>query len=264
MPAAARQALHSAILATMLAAAGCARRSEAPGDPPLPVLKTGPAGAPAASAGPIDTIGLPRIRFARGTTSGILDDSLRAGQTRDYVLGAELGQVMLAHAIAWPVAEREHPPADPTVRVYEASSGRELTGPRAAADLWWGRLPATGDYVVRVTAGERATYTLSVQIPRRLVVDRVKPTAAIAGVAPSRAPVDYLVRGEMGRTLEASLGGAPSAVLHVYGLEDGVQLARLSDRQRLYAARLPTTQDYVVSVVPSDERAAYDLRVTLR
>jgi hypothetical protein len=47
-------------------------------------------------------------------------------------------------------------------------------------------------------------------------------------------------------------------------LEDGAQLARLADRQRLYAGRVPTTQDYVVSMVPGAERAAYDLRITLR
>jgi hypothetical protein len=60
-----------------------------------------------------------------------------------------------------------------------------------------------------------------------------------------------------------SLGGAPSVGLHIYGL-DGAQLARLSDRQRLYAGRVERTQDYVVSMVPGAERAAYDLRVTVR
>jgi hypothetical protein len=52
--------------------------------------------------------------------------------------------------------------------------------------------------------------------------------------------------------------------LHIYGLADGAQLARLADRQRLYAGQVATTQDYVVSVVPGVERAAYDLRITLR
>ena len=69
---------------------------------------------------------------------------------------------------------------------------------------------------------------------------------------------------ERARTLEVSLGGAPTVGLHIYGLNDGAQLARLSDRQRLYAARVATSQDYVVSMVPWAERAAYDLRVTVR
>ena len=72
-----------------------------------------PAPSPAAAVAPIDTAGLPRIRFSRGTTSGIHDDKLAAGATRSYVLFAQGGQIMLAQAISWPVAEAEHPPAEP-------------------------------------------------------------------------------------------------------------------------------------------------------
>jgi hypothetical protein len=225
--------------------------------------------APAPSAtrapvAPIDTAGLPRIRFSRGTTSGTRDDKLQAGATRNYVLFAQGGQIMLAHAISWPVAETEHPPADPDVRVLEAATGRELPSPRAEPEVWSGRLPATGDFIVRVTASTPTAYTLAVQIPRRVEITPGEPTAVFTGTAPSRAPVDFLVRVDAGRTLEVSLGGDPAAGLHIYGLNDGAQLARLSDRQRLYAARVPSGQDYVVSMVPWSERAAYDLRVTVR
>jgi hypothetical protein len=59
--------------------------------------------------------------------------------------------------------------------------------------------------------------------------------------------------------------GTPSrSRLHVYGLDDGVQLARLADRQRLYAGRIDRAEDYVVSVIPGAERAAYDLRISLK
>jgi hypothetical protein len=225
--------------------------------------------APAATAvataiGPIDTTGLPRIRFSRGTTSAIHDDKLASGATRSYVLFAQGGQIMLVHAIGWPVAEAEHPPADPDVRVLEAATGRELPSPRAEPEVWSGRLPATGDFVVRVTASAATAYTLAVQIPRRVEVSPGEPTAVFTGTARSRAPIDFLVRVDAGRTLEVSLGGAPTVGLHIYGLNDGAQLARLSDRQRLYAARVATGQDYVVSMVPWGERAAYDLRVMVR
>jgi hypothetical protein len=228
----------------------------------------GGAAPPAPDAGvrsaPIDTAGLPRIRFARGTTSRVLDDSLAAGATRSYVLGASQGQVMLAHAIAWPVAERLNPPPEPDVRVFTAATGRELTTPRAESEVWSGRLPLTGDYVVRVTAAAPTAYTLAVQIPRRVEVSSDQPIAIFTGSTPSRVPIDYLVRADAGRTLEVTLGGAPTVGLHVYGLDDGVQLAPLADRQRLFAGRVETTQDYVVSVIPGEERAAYDLRITVR
>jgi hypothetical protein len=218
--------------------------------------------APAVS--PSDTTGLLRVRFARGTTSGILNDSLRAGETRGYLIGAEQGQVMMVHAITWPVRRGEAQPATATVRVYAVADGSELTTASGPGPLWSGRLPGTGDFVVRVNATQPTAYTLAVQIPRRLSVGEGDPTAAITGTAPSRAPVDYLIEGEGGMTLAASVRDGDPATLHMYGLDDGKQLAPLSERRKLWAGTLPTSQDYVISVVPADEGARYELTITLR
>jgi hypothetical protein len=218
--------------------------------------------APAVS--PPDTTGLLRIRFARGTTSGILNDSLRAGETRGYLIGAEQEQVMMVHAITWPVRQGEAPPATATVRVYSVGDGSELNAPSGPGPLWSGRLPGTGDFMVRVNTTQPTAYTLAVQIPRRLSVDGSDPTAAITGTAPSRAPVDYIIEGQSGRTLAASVRDRDPATLHMYGLDDGEQLAPLSERRKLWAGTLPTSQDYVISVVPADEGARYQLTITLR
>jgi hypothetical protein len=213
---------------------------------------------------PSDTTGLLRVRFARGTTSGILNDSLQAGETRGYLIGAEQGQVMMVHAITWPVRQGEAPPATATVRVYAVAGGSELTTASGPGPPWSGRLPGTGDFVVRVNATQPTAYTLAVQIPRRLSVGEGDPTAAITGTAPSRAPVDYLIEGEGGMTLAAAVRDGDSATLHMYGLDDGKQLAPLSERRKLWAGTLPTSQDYVISVVPADEGARYELTITLR
>jgi hypothetical protein len=213
---------------------------------------------------PGDTAGLARVRFARGTSSGVVADSLRAGETRGYLIGAEQGQVMMAHAITWPVRRGETPPALATVRVYSAADGSEFAAPSGPGALWSGRLPVTGDLVVRVSATGPTAYTLAVQIPRRLSVGGGDPTAAITGTAPSRAPVDYIVKGRSGQTIAASVRDADPATLHLYGLDDGEQLAPLAERRRLWAGTLPTSQDYVISVVPTDEEARYELTVTLR
>jgi hypothetical protein len=221
-------------------------------------------GAAVPAAAPDDTTGLIRVRFARGTTSGIVNDSLRAGETRGYLLGAEQGQVMMVHAITWPVRQGQAPPAGATVRVFSPVDGTELSAPAGQGPLWSGRLPATGDFVVRVTATAPTAYTLAVQIPRRLTPGARDPTAAIVGTAPSRAPVDYILAGKAGQTLAASIRDQDPASLHVYGLDDGEQLAALSERRKLWAGPLPSSQDYVVSVVPTGEGARYELTVTLR
>ena len=149
---------------------------------------------------------------------------------------------MLAHAIAWPVAERLHPPPEPVVRVFAAATGRELPSPRAEPEVWSARLPADGDYVVRVTAGAQTTYTLAVQIPRQVQVSADAADGDLHRLHSLSRSIDYLIRADVGRTLEVVLGGAPTVGLHVYGLDDGAQLARLADRQRLYAGRVATTR----------------------
>lgn len=226
--------------------------------------KPAPTVAAAPSASPADTAGLLRVRFARGTTSGIVNDSLLADDTRGYVIGAEQGQVMMVHAITWPVRRGSAPQDSATVRVYVVADGAELRAPSGEGSLWSGRLPATGDYVVRIGAAGPTAYTLAVQIPRPLSVGGPDPTAAIRGTAPSRAPVDYIVAGHGGQTLAASVRNEDPATLHVYGLDDGEQLAPLSERRRLWAGTLPASQDYIISVVPAEEGARYQLTVTLR
>jgi hypothetical protein len=250
-----RSPIHLAALAAAFSIAGCRG------------TKASPEAAPAAvtpSISPFDTTGLLRVRFARGTTSGLVNDSLQAGATRGYLIGAEQGQVMMVHAITWPVRQGEAPGPAATVRVYLVGEGRELAIPMGAGPLWSGRLPSSGDYAVRVSASGPTAYTLAVQIPRRLAPTVGDPTAAIAGSAPSRAPVDYIVAGQSGQALAASVRESDPVTLHVYGLDDGKQLAPLPERRQLWAGRLPATQDYVVSVVPADEGARYELTVTLR
>jgi hypothetical protein len=215
-----------------------------------------------------DTAAFVRVRFARGTTSGILDDSLAAGRERGYLLGALQDQVMLAHAIGWPATVGGAEP-ETRVRVYRAHDGTALDSPGPAGPLWFGHLPGTGDYVIRVTApAERAIgYTLAVQIPQRLILDRGHPQSEISARAPSRAPVDFLVKGTGGERLRVELRGAPAGggapTLHLYGLDDGVQLAPLGERRRSWSGALPSDQEYVVSVIPPGQGAQYDLLVAL-
>ena len=244
-----------AAFAAALTAAGCGGAKATPEAAPAAI---------SASTSPSDTVGLFRVRFARGTTSGLVNDSLRAGDTRGYLIGAERGQVMMVHAITWPVLQGGAPQPAATVRVYSVAEGQELAAPAGTGPLWSGRLPSSGDYAVRVSATGPTAYTLAVQIPRRLTPTYEDPTAAIEGSAPSRAPVDYIIAGESGQTLAASVREIDPVTLHVYGLDDGKQLAPLPERRQLWAGKLPVTQDYVVSVVPADEGARYELTVTLR
>jgi hypothetical protein len=259
MPLAARLALHGRLVLALGAVAACAR-----GAPRAELPPAAPSRAAAAPSAAPDTTGATRIRFARGTTSGILNDSLAAGGTKRYVLEALQGQVMLAHAIAWPPPNSSAAPPEASARVYDVTTGRELPAKGGPGPLWFGRLPSSGEYLVWVAVVAPTAYTLAVQIPRRVIVQGDQP-ATFSGVAPSRAPIDYLIRGEVGRTLEVRLEGANAAThLHIYGLDDGVQLAHLAEQLRFYGGRLDKTEDYIVSVVPNEPDAGYEVTITLK
>src|SRR5918995_6302918 len=119
--------IHPAAFVAALTVAGCGG------------TKATPEAAPAAATAPVlpsDTAGLLRIRFARGTTSGLVNDSLGAGDTRGHLIGAERGQVMMVHAITWPVRQGRSPPPTATVQVYSVEEGRELTATAGAGPLW--------------------------------------------------------------------------------------------------------------------------------
>jgi len=252
MPTAGR--LGAIVLAVVVVACGGGKSAE-------------PAATPAVeppTVEPGDTTGLIRVRFARGTTSGIVNDSLEADQSRGYLLGAVRGQVMMVHAIAWPSGPGSEAAATVMVQVFRLDDGSELTTQAGAGPLWSGRLPANGEYVVRVSASAATAYTLAMQIPRRLSPGASGPTAAIVGAAPSRAPVDYIIYGREGQTLAASIADDDPATLRLYGLDRGEQLAPLAERRKTWSGPLPSTQDYIVSVVPTDEGASYELTVTVR
>src|SRR5688572_33480861 len=96
MPSPIRLAISVLALA---AAAGCRGSRSAPSAAPAPVT-------PAEPADLTDTTGLVRVQFSRGTTSGLVNDSLGSGESRGYLIGADQGQVMMIHAITWRSEER--------------------------------------------------------------------------------------------------------------------------------------------------------------
>lgn len=104
-----------------------------------------------------------RVQFARGASSATLHGNLHGYDTVDYVLGARAGQTLSVrlqptNASAYFNVTRQG--ADEALFIG-STSGNQFTG----------RLPANGDYVVRVylmrnaaRRDEHANYTLTVGV----------------------------------------------------------------------------------------------------
>ncbi len=104
------------------------------------------------------TLTIPRrISFARGAISATTPGSVVAGSMTSYVLRARSGQTMTASL---------NPNATGVwLEIYDLTGSRYLLNISAGATQWTGRLPATGDYLVRaVSTGPAAAFNLSVTI----------------------------------------------------------------------------------------------------
>ncbi|MEJ7576698.1 MAG: hypothetical protein WKF74_06815 [Pyrinomonadaceae bacterium] len=95
-----------------------------------------------------------RLRFARGSSTAAVEDSVVRGTRNRYLLGARAGQTMIVR-----ISSLED---NAVFDVYAARGRKRLTTERTE---WGGELPASGDYVISVggTRGN-ASYRLEVEI----------------------------------------------------------------------------------------------------
>ena len=97
------------------------------------------------------------IRFDPGATSATIEGQINSGETVDYVLRAFQGQTMEVKASS--------PKGDVLLAIYALMSDEPLIGPVPAVMEWKDKLPADGDYLLKIIAGGPATdYVLDVTI----------------------------------------------------------------------------------------------------
>lgn len=211
--------------------------------------------------GPLATLpaGFTRVSFEAGATSASLADTVKAGQTKGYVVRASKGQVLMATLTS----------AAQGVRVaLTDAAGNSLPNTINTPDISFVRatLPATADYDVTVTAGSQdAQYSLLVEIPSRISFDPGAISASIQGTTSGQRTVSYLLRALKGQTMTATLTSSnKSVLLTVYGLEDGEPLVRSVSGQTTWTGTLPADQDYVIEAVPTVDITNFTLQVTVK
>lgn len=97
----------------------------------------------ALAAAPAHSQSRESVRFAAGNDNAAVESAVTGGQYRDYVLGARAGQTMAVSLITEGSAYFNIlPPGSTGEAIYNSSiNGNDATGIR---------LPATGDYTIRV------------------------------------------------------------------------------------------------------------------
>jgi hypothetical protein len=104
-----------------------------------------------------------RVQFARGTSSATLHGNIHGYDTVDYVLGARGGQTLNVRL--------QPTNASAYFNITKQGADEALFVGSTSGDSFTGRLPSSGDYVVRVylmrnaaRRDEHANYTLTVGV----------------------------------------------------------------------------------------------------
>lgn len=198
---------------------------------------------------------LTRVNFAAGATAKNLDGSLAANDTRGYVLSAQRDQVIMAQVSS----------ATPGVKVkITASNGALLKGSTAQDGKYaMAALPSTQDYIVWVSTGSQAAnYSLSVTIPVRIQFAPGAISDTVKGTVSGHLQVSYVLWAKGGQTMTVTLTGSDVG-LTIYGLADGEVLVHNLDDET-WSGTLPSTQDYIVAVVPSVDSTTFTLKVKIQ
>ncbi len=198
-----------------------------------------------------------RVLFERNTTSVSFQRTIQEGDSQDFVLWAFAGQTMI---VGTTTTEGQI-----TLSIVGRTTGDELIS-NGKGRHWQGKLPATQDYRIRVTArGSAAEYRLDITIPATLQIPTGgQPTTVTGRVKPGQK-VLYLLPGVAGQQVAVSVASpGRGPLLAIYGLDDGVYLVPDMARTTSWAGVLPQNQDYVIEVGSEGAASDYTLQIAAR
>jgi hypothetical protein len=210
-----------------------------------------------------------RIEFISGTTSHKSDlQELANGDSDEYILGALAGQEL---TVSIPP---DSSPAEGFVLNISGADGSVLVSESAQTNLWTGTLPATQDYIIRVTnQGNTAYYQLQVNIPARIKLTAGETSNTLQGrLVIGLDSNTYLLQAQAGQTLTVTTTSPNNnACLTITTrMTDGTYVPLVnaaSHPTTTWSAMLPSgpdySQDYSISVSRCPETPVANTYYTL-
>ena len=199
-----------------------------------------------------------RINFAPGATYGIITGTIGTGETKNFVLKALAGQPMLISV---------NPPNSNITLSIIAENGTELLTAQENRSGWQGTLPATQNYYFQLSGAQSSgDFTLWVSIPSRIEFDPGATSATVKGVTVDGYNATYVLAAQGGQTMDILLTPSPdAAALTVWGFSDGQPYMRSVMGSTTFHMQLPSTQDYIVDVVPfGGQEVSFTLEVEIK
>jgi hypothetical protein len=222
---------------------------------PLPATLA-PTGAVSPTASPTATPLARNIIFATGTTAAVETGAIQPNQVQTYTLGARQNQPMILIV--------NSPNNDVTLGVTEPD-GTVLLDPARKYTNWQWLLPKTEQYTIQVYGGATSEdYTLTTKVAQIVNFPSGSSSITLSGSTPKGYVVSYAVSCKANQVMTVSLNvPATTAYLDVFGLATGPLLSS-SGKATSWAGTLPSSQDYVVEVIPAGGQVVnYTLTVSV-
>jgi hypothetical protein len=180
-----------------------------------------------------------------------------AGTAQYYVLAALQGQEMMVSL--------DSPNHDLVLGIYGSTDATWLLTPTQSQATFQGPLPESEDYVIEVAAANgQDRFTLSITIAAPIVLQPGSSPMTVTGTAQDAPTVTYLLPLKARQTLTLDLQSkSGSAVLVLYGLQDGLPIVPLSLHATQFSGGLPASEDYVVQVVLGRAPSEFTLKMKI-
>jgi hypothetical protein len=221
--------------------------------PPTPTSAP-PTSAPVIANLPAAT----RISFATGATYSVTQGTVQAGQALYYVARASKGQPMIVML---------NTPDQSAILSVFGADGVTLLSRSQQTTNWQGTLPTTQDYYFRITGGTSTqNFTLTVNIPARIQFASGQTETTLSGQTVGGYNVAYVAYAFKGQQMEVTINTSPEvAALTIWGFSDGQPYARAQNGVTDFNMTLPSTQDYIIEVVPQGGNVAnYEVKVKIQ
>ena len=213
---------------------------------------------PSATPQPIPTIAsVPgTIAFALGTTAGVVEGTIKAGEVLIYTLGAEQSQSLILNV--------ESALGDVTLGVIQPDGGILIDPAKKWSHIQW-PLPLNGLYKILVVGGATAEkYTLTAKVPQRVNFAAGTSSITLNGTTVNGYVFSYALKCQGNQTMTVGLNApAGAATIDIFGIATGTLLGA-SANATSGSVVLPQDQDYVVEVIPTNGQVvAYSLTVSV-
>jgi hypothetical protein len=191
------------------------------------------------------------VSFATDATSARASGNLAAHGTARYVVHVAAGQLIEVST-------------DGATQPQIAVTGADGKAPKNVlnnAVSFRGAVPTTQDYTITLTGGDQPLiFNLNIVIPERITLAQDATQVNVSGKVNGNDSHQYVINVAVGQLLDLEFSTRDGIHTQVYGVDGDVMQSGMGGGAG-FRGVVPTTQDYIVQVIPEGKAVTYTINV---